>query len=75
MDKTLIQIARMTEEEARAYLEEIRWPDGPVCPHCGVLDATRLNGEAHRPGVLKCNACLEQFTLHQGSVHLGGTGH
>ena len=68
MDKTLIQIARMTEDEARTYLEEIRWPDGPVCPHCGVLDATRLNGEAHRPGVLKCNACLQQFTVTVGSV-------
>ena len=68
MNKTLIQIARMTEDEARAYLEEIRWPNGPVCPHCGALDATRLNGTAHRPGVLKCNACLEQFTVTVGSI-------
>ena len=21
--------------EAATYLESIRWPDGPVCPHCG----------------------------------------
>ena len=20
---------------AAEYLESIRWPDGPVCPHCG----------------------------------------
>ena len=23
------------EELAVAYLESLRWPDGPVCPHCG----------------------------------------
>jgi hypothetical protein len=22
-------------EAAIAYLERLRWPDGPVCPHCG----------------------------------------
>ena len=21
--------------KAADYLESIRWPDGPVCPHCG----------------------------------------
>ena len=27
---------RFTDKEAAAvYLENIRWPDGPVCPHCG----------------------------------------
>ena len=23
------------EDSARNYLERIRWPNGPVCPHCG----------------------------------------
>ena len=23
------------ETAARAALEAIRWPDGPICPHCG----------------------------------------
>ena len=23
------------DEAARAMLESILWPDGPVCPHCG----------------------------------------
>jgi len=22
-------------QKASEYLESIRWPDGPVCPHCG----------------------------------------
>lgn len=24
------------EDAAREYLEAMRWPDGPICPHCGV---------------------------------------
>ena len=32
---------------ARRYLEAIRWPDGPYCPHCGVFDSVqRLGGKA-----------------------------
>jgi hypothetical protein len=22
------------EDAARAHLEAVRWPDGPICPHC-----------------------------------------
>jgi transposase-like protein len=68
MGKTVIELARMTEDEARAYLEGLLWPKGPVCPHCGSMEALRLNGKAHRPGVLKCKACREQFTVTVGSI-------
>ncbi|MXW11278.1 MAG: transposase [Synechococcus sp. SB0668_bin_13] len=27
------------EEEARAWIEELGWPDGPCCPHCGSTNA------------------------------------
>lgn len=30
------------EDKAREYLEAARWPDGPICPHCG------LEGEAYK---------------------------
>jgi transposase-like protein len=30
------------EDAAREYLEAMRWPDGAICPHCGVI------GEAYR---------------------------
>jgi len=56
-------------EKARKHLEATRWPNGPECPHCGVVnEATRLKGKAHRPGVFKCNACGEQFTATVGTV-------
>jgi transposase-like protein len=55
-------------EKARQWLEAQRWPDGPVCSHCGSLSATALHGKAHRPGLYQCNDCREQFTVTTGSV-------
>jgi transposase-like protein len=57
------------DDAARAYLENLRWPDGVVCPHCGTVgEATKLSGKKHRPGVWKCNACRKQFTVTVGTV-------
>lgn len=25
------------DDAARVYFEKIRWPEGRVCPHCGVI--------------------------------------
>ena len=56
-------------DKAREHLEAQRWPHGPVCPHCGVVDqATQLQGRAHRAGLYQCNACREQFTATVGTV-------
>jgi transposase-like protein len=56
-------------DKARAHLEAIRWPNGPVCPHCGTEhEATKLEGKAHRKGLYQCNACREQFTVTVGTV-------
>jgi transposase-like protein len=56
--------------KAREYLEYIRWPDGPICPHCGSVSKNHyaLNGSAHRPGVYKCKDCRKQFTVTVGTV-------
>jgi len=56
------------KEKAREYIEATRWPDGPVCSHCGCMDATKLTGKAHRPGLYQCNECREQFTCTTGTV-------
>ena len=56
-------------DAARAHLEQTRWPHGPVCPHCGVVnEATEMKGRAHRAGLYQCNACREQFTITVGTV-------
>lgn len=57
------------EEAARKHFEALRWPNGPACPHCGVLnEATELKGDAHRAGLWKCRACEKQFTAMIGTV-------
>jgi len=57
------------EDAARAHLEAIQWPDGPVCPHCGVVnEATLLAGKSTRPGVYKCRPCQKPFSVTVGSV-------
>jgi transposase-like protein len=55
------------ETKAREWLEAELWPDGPVCPHCGVLNAsTKVHGG--RPGLYMCNACRSQFTVTVGTL-------
>ena len=39
------------DEAARVMLESILWPDGPVCPHCGVANHAY---KTKRPGVFRC---------------------
>jgi transposase-like protein len=61
------------ETKAREALEAVRWPDGPVCPHCGNADPekiAKIEGEkrAHRPGLFYCNECKGQFTVTVGTV-------
>lgn len=57
------------EAKAREHLESIRWPQGPVCPHCGSVDKVyRLAGKSHRPGLIHCNNCDGSFTVTTGSV-------
>jgi len=63
------------EDKAREFLEKLRWPEGPVCPHCGVLNnAYRLEpqpskkGKHVRKGVWKCGGCRQQFTVTVGTI-------
>jgi transposase-like protein len=57
------------ETKAREYLESIRWPNGPICPHCGSVEKMyTLKGEAHRPGLYKCAACRKQFSVTVGTL-------
>jgi transposase-like protein len=68
------------EAAAFAHLEAVLWPNGPVCPHCGVIDnAYALKGVRTKPskknpegverhGLWKCADCRKQFTVRVGTV-------
>jgi transposase-like protein len=67
------------EDAAREYLEKMRWPDGPICPHCGLIGeaysitvkektfeeikATGKRIRKARKGLWKCAGCRKQFTV------------
>jgi len=55
------------DEAARAFLERLYWPEGPVCCHCGTI------GKAYatkRPGVYRCGEkeCRKDFTVTMKTV-------
>ncbi|MCH9051363.1 MAG: IS1595 family transposase [Proteobacteria bacterium] len=57
------------ENAARKHLEAIRWPDGPICPHCGCIDNShRIKGKSARPGLWFCADCRKQFTVTVGTL-------
>jgi transposase-like protein len=50
------------DDAARSYLEQLRWPAGTVCPHCGVI------GHSYKtptPGRYRCaeKECRKDFTV------------
>jgi transposase-like protein len=55
------------DEAARAMLESILWPEGPVCPHCGVVNHAY---KTKRPGIFRCaeKACRKDFSVTMKTV-------
>jgi hypothetical protein len=67
------------EDKAREYLEAARWPDGPVCPHCGLvgeackitpkpktfeaIKLTKKRIRKPRKGLWMCAGCRKQFSV------------
>ncbi len=64
---------RFSDDAAcRAYLEQRRWPDGPVCPHCkGGKPVYTITSDKARSGLHKCGACRKQFTVTVGTIFEG----
>jgi transposase-like protein len=56
------------DEAARKLIEQVRWPSGPVCSHCGVIGhAYAVKGRA---GLYRCAEpeCRKDFTCTTGTV-------
>ncbi len=57
------------EQKARKFLEAVRWPNGPTCPHCGAVEnIAPVGGESMGPGWYYCAACKDKFTVRSGSI-------
>ena len=82
-DLTLISLAQeyADEDKARGLLESLRWPNGPVCPHCkntgtaakGVvpLIPKATSKSPARKGLYFCGSCRKQFSVTVGTVFEG----
>jgi len=82
---TLAEIRRRVENEGDAYklLEELRWPNGPICPHChnekayflqpknGVARATGPKKTMSQRRVWKCAKCRKQFSVLTDTIFHG----
>jgi transposase-like protein len=53
-----------TEERCRRYLEELRWPDGVSCPHCGAHPVTPIPARRR----FYCRRCRRFFSVTSGTV-------
>jgi transposase-like protein len=66
--KNVFKEAQFTNEEAaRVWFEKARWPDGPVCPHCGSLKHYENKSKV---GVYRCGEkeCRKDYTVMTKSV-------
>lgn len=63
---TLRRVLVMTDQEARLFIESVRWSDSdgnPVCPACSHREAYYLEKRQK----YKCKSCYRQFTVTSGT--------
>lgn len=64
-----------TDEKCRQYLEQVRWNNHPVCPHCEEAKHYELKTKGVFKGLYKCASCLKRYTVTVGTVfeasHIG----
>jgi len=67
--RTLLELEERfsTEETCRAYLWQLRWPDGFKCPRCGHCRAWPIG----RSDLWECGGCHHQTSLAEGTVFQG----
>lgn len=74
-------LARHFSDEAAAWelVEKMRWPDGPVCPHCGDVgrayfikprsgQRSTSTGKVSYRRLWKCKACRKPFSVLVGTI-------
>jgi hypothetical protein len=60
------------EQAAHAKLEEIVWPNGPVCTRCAATDRIgAVTGKGARAGLKFCCRCRKQFRATVGTMFEG----
>ncbi len=55
------------QEACIEHLENVRWGDAPLCPHCGGFGVARKS-EKHRIGRWNCRDCKSSFNVLSGTI-------
>jgi len=64
MTLTRLVDAFRSEDKCRAYLEELRWPDGVRCPRCQSEKISRIV----KRNQFDCDSCRYQFSVTAGTI-------
>jgi len=51
------------DKSCRAYVEQVRWPDGPRCPRCPQAEVWAMKAPYYR-----CAGCRHDFTVTAGTL-------
>jgi len=72
MSLTFHDVMRWSDDQCREFLEGQRWPDGPICPKCGVAEPYTLTRKSASKNsvrsLYKCRKCRKQFTATVGTI-------
>jgi len=84
MEMNICSLAPYFADEAAAWelMESLRWPNGPVCPHCGEANQatflkprqgqrTTSTGNVSFRRTWKCQVCHKKFSVLVGSIFEG----
>jgi transposase-like protein len=65
-DMNLVELVQKfaDEKKCRAYLEALRWPDGPICPRCKAVKIYRIVEREQ----FVCDSCDYQFSVTAGTI-------
>ena len=65
---SLIELNRMFPDDATAaaWIEKIRWPDGPYCPYCGSFSVQ--HPVTHKTMTHRCRDCRKWFSVRTGTI-------
>jgi transposase-like protein len=72
----LIDVTRQfkTDDDCLDYIEQMRWPKGVCCVHCGVLNVSKITrekrGKNQRTRIYQCleKECGKQFSATSGTI-------
>lgn len=68
-DITKLAVYFASKEKAYDLIESLRWPNGPICPHCGSNKKSyRINATRQKRRLWKCASCRKPFSVMMGTI-------